>query len=41
MHDRGLDIEARALVQNIRDQFTEGSDTPDIKEADNFMLATR
>jgi tetratricopeptide (TPR) repeat protein len=41
MHDRGLDIEARALVQNIRDQFTEGSDTPDIKEADNFLLATK
>lgn len=40
MHDRGLDTEARALVQQIRDQFTEGLDTPDIKDADSFLSAT-
>jgi hypothetical protein len=40
MHDRGLDVEAREMVQRIRDQFVEGLDTPDMKDAENFLLAT-
>jgi tetratricopeptide (TPR) repeat protein len=40
MHDRGLDVEARELVQRIRDQFREGLDTPDVKDADDFLLVT-
>ena len=36
-YDRGLVPEARALVQNIRAQFTEGLDTADLQDADNFL----
>ncbi|MEO8194045.1 MAG: protein kinase [Gemmatimonadales bacterium] len=37
MHDRGLDVEARDLVSKIRNQFTEGLDTRDLKDADAFL----
>jgi tRNA A-37 threonylcarbamoyl transferase component Bud32/tetratricopeptide (TPR) repeat protein len=40
-HDRGLDVEARELVQKIRDQLTEGLDTPDVRDADQFLLAMK
>jgi len=37
LHDRGRDVEARALVSGIREQFTEGLGTADVREADEFL----
>lgn len=39
MVDRGLVAEARSLVRNIRDQFTEGFDTQDLLDADSFLAS--
>ena len=36
-HERGLDTEAVDLVRKIRAQFTEGLDTRDIRDADDFL----
>jgi adenylate cyclase len=38
-HDRGLAAEAREMVQKIRAQFTEGLDTSDLRDADEFLRA--
>ena len=38
-HERGLVAEAVELVQNIRAQFTEGLDTRDIRDADDFLTS--
>jgi hypothetical protein len=32
-HDHGRGVEARSLLQSVYDRFTEGFDTPDLKEA--------
>jgi tetratricopeptide (TPR) repeat protein len=37
--DRGLVQESKELVTNIRAQFTEGLDTQDIRDADEFLMA--
>ena len=37
LHDRGHDPEAIALVRGIRAQFTEGLDTRDLRDADDFL----
>jgi adenylate cyclase len=36
--DRGANDDARTVVQSIRSQFTEGLDTSDLREADEFLL---
>ena len=36
-HDRGRDAEAIALVRNIRAQFTEGLESRDMRDADDFL----
>ena len=41
MHGRGLTVEARDMVQRIRDQLVEGSDTPDVLDAENFLRASQ
>jgi tetratricopeptide (TPR) repeat protein len=38
-HDRGLTAEAKELVRRIRVQFTEGLDTQDIRDADEFLMS--
>ena len=38
-YDRGLIPEAKELVQKIRAQFSEGLDTRDIRDADEFLLS--
>jgi hypothetical protein len=37
MVERGLVSEARSLVRNIREQFSEGFDTEDLRDADSFL----
>ena len=37
--DRGLTTEARVLVERIRSQFTEGLNSKDIRDADEFLLS--
>jgi adenylate cyclase len=37
LHERGHDPEAIALVRGIRAQFTEGLDTRDLRDADDFL----
>ena len=37
MVDRGLSNEAKTLVRNIREQFSEGFETQDLRDADSFL----
>ncbi len=39
--DRGANADARELVTSIRSQFTEGFDTFDLRDADDFLLSFR
>jgi predicted ATPase len=37
--ERGLVNEAKSLVRNIREQFTEGFETQDLRDADSFLIS--
>jgi adenylate cyclase len=39
MVERGLTSDAKSLVRNIREQFSEGFDTQDLRDADSFLIS--